>query len=638
MNRPDRPAQLESARRTWGRNLAALHLRDPALARTLEQLPFANLPTLQPARSAGEFTLQLTADDGKTLYAHSRYRPREEARRFVADLQAPEHPNFVLAGLGLGYVAEAIEERFDTPLLVILEDDLPLLKTALCLHDLSGPLRAGRLILIWNTDRTTLNEKLMRANADVLLGLHFVHPPLGRRFHVQFQETMRAALADFAATARTQMVTLLRTSRVTVQNVAYNLAAYLDQPGVESLAGRGKGRPAIVVAAGPSLARHLDLLRELQDKAVIICVQTVLRLLRTLGIRPHFVTCLDYHEISATFYEGIDDVDRCRLVAEPKATWHVLDNYPGETFVLHHRNYETLLGDSVPRHGELRPGTTVAHLAFYVAEHLGCDPIILIGQDLAYSDGLFYLPGSPVEAIWSPEMNRFQTIEMKQWDRIVRNRPILRATRDVNDRPIYTDDLLFTYAEQFVGDFGNCPARVIQATEGGLRLDHTTPMTLADAAAAFCRTPLPADLLTVPNPPLSADRRAAAARALRTRIAELDALHEIASEMRDLLARLADLLDRPDAFNRALVRVDELRTLIRKYDAMYRLVVDVSSSAELRRHSADRQLGTVQRETSATARQRLKRDREFVAEFVAGCAFLREVLPEALRRLEERSR
>ena len=63
-------------------------------------------------------------------------------------------------------------------------------------------------------------------------------------------------------------------------------------------------------------------------------------------------------------------------------------------------------------------GATVAHLAYYVAEHLGCDPIIFVGQDLGFSDGLCYTPGTSYEDVWRPELARFCTVEMKQWEQI----------------------------------------------------------------------------------------------------------------------------------------------------------------------------------------------------------------------------
>ena len=106
------------------------------------------------------------------------------------------------------------------------------------------------------------------------------------------------------------------------------------------------------------------------------------------------------------------------LVAEPKATWHVLDAFGGRAHVLYNDWYDDLMRSVAPQRGKLRAGSTVAHLSLYLAEHLGCDPIILIGQDLSFSEGLYYPAGMPIEQIWRPELNRFCTVEMKQWERV----------------------------------------------------------------------------------------------------------------------------------------------------------------------------------------------------------------------------
>ena len=76
---------------------------------------------------------------------------------------------------------------------------------------------------------------------------------------------------------------------------------------------------------------------------MLIAVQTVLKLLRSLGLTPHFVTSLDFHEVSVEFFRGFRTGDDCTLVAEPKATWHVLDTFAGGKRVLHHRFSDTLL-------------------------------------------------------------------------------------------------------------------------------------------------------------------------------------------------------------------------------------------------------------------------------------------------------
>jgi len=624
-----------SGRTCYLANLAALYRRDAELAAKLDALPFARVARLERARD-GDPTVRLTADDGRAVYAHSRYRPLEEARRLVDELPAVDNPTFFVSGLGLGYHLVELKRRFERPVLIVAEDDLGLIKAALCVHDFSESIEEGRLIILSGADNRALHKRLGACNADLMLGIQFVVLPHTRRCRVEFHDEMRRRLTDFVSFARMQMVTLLKTAQVTFKNIAFNLPSYLAYSGVETLAGRAADYPAIIVAAGPSLARNLDQLHRLRERAVIIAVQTVLHLLRALGVVPHFVTSLDFHEISAEFFRGIDDVGDCTLVAEPKATWHVLDMFDGQKRVLHHRFYDALLREHSPHRGTLRPGSTVAHLALYLAQHLGCDPIIFVGQDLAFSEGMFYMPGSPIEQIWEPELNRFETVEMKQWERIVRNRSILRKVKDIRGRDTYADDLLFTYREQFENDLAGAPQKIIQATEGGVPLVGAEVMPLREAVSRYGTRRLPSDRFSDEREKAAGALQAQACAALEARIDELKQVQKIAREMNGLLEKLDGLIDRPAEFNRVIVRVDALRMLIRKYDQMYRLVIDVSAAAELRRYTADRRLGAPGTETSETARRRLRRDREFVDSFIAGCGFLERVLPEALARLRER--
>ena len=125
-------------------------------------------------------------------------------------------------------------------------------------------------------------------------------------------------------------------------------------------------------------------------------------------------------------------------------------------------------------------GATVAHLSFYLAQHLGCDPIILIGQDLGFSDGLYYCPGTAIHDVWAPELGQFNTLEMMEWQRIVRHRGHLQVLPDINGRPIYTDEQMTTYHKQFERRLQPRAQEVINATEGGLPLAHTTRKTLAE--------------------------------------------------------------------------------------------------------------------------------------------------------------
>ena len=80
---------------------------------------------------------------------------------------------------------------------------------------------------------------------------------------------------------------------------------------------------------------------------MIIATQTTVRPLLLAGIRPHFVTALDYHEISRRFYDDLtaEDVRDMTLIADPKAHPVILDAFPGPVRCCANRFLDDLLDD-----------------------------------------------------------------------------------------------------------------------------------------------------------------------------------------------------------------------------------------------------------------------------------------------------
>src|SRR6185436_15075743 len=106
---------------------------------------------------------------------------------------------------------------------------------------------------------------------------------------------------------------------------------------------------------------------------VLIAVQTTLQPLLQMGIEPHFVTSLDYHDICTRFFENLPDLGRpvrTELVAEPKATSAIFSLNPGPWSLLGNEFAESLLRELRLGKATLPAGATVAHLAYYLAEFL----------------------------------------------------------------------------------------------------------------------------------------------------------------------------------------------------------------------------------------------------------------------------
>lgn len=618
----------------WVANLAALWCVDSTLARQIEALDLQSAYPVEVGRS-GEMTLRIASRESGPLYLHSRYRPVEEARQLIDSIDTSSCVAFYVHGLGLGYhLQELFSRASDEAIICVLEPDLRLIRTALEHHDLSEVIRSGRVLFFTQVDRTLLLEKLTSYSAMFVLGFTpVVHAP-SWRLHTQFHTQMRQCIDDFLAYAKTNINTLVINGQRTAENITRNIGWYLSTPGVGRLAGRYCGKPAIVVSAGPSLRKNKHLLKDAQDHAVIVAVQTALRPLVDIGVEPHFVTSLDYHEICTRFFEKLPTHLRSELVAEPKATNGIFSMFPGPVSLLASPLAESLLREMKLDRAPLRAGTTVAHLAYYLAEHLGCDPIIFIGQDLGFSDGLCYTPGTSYENVWRPELGRFCTLEMKQWEQIVRDRPILRRTPDIHGNPMYTEQRLFTYLQQFERDFASTHARIIDATEGGARMNGSVVMSLTDALAQYCTQPVGR---LSDRPDKDTSRWPQAVECLLARQDEAQQIQKISEETLPLLEQIREHLSDQARVNRLIARVDVLRMRMNQYSATYDIIMQLAQSTQLDQFKQDRLIASEHLKAEQKQRRQVGRDIKNVQGVAEAARLFQQLVQTVIDQLRAQS-
>ncbi len=540
----------------------------------------------------------------------------------MADVDVERCLFFPVFGLGLGYHLELLFDRAgDEAVFCVFEPDLALLRTTLEARNLSRLIDSRRVLFFTAAaDKAELFVRLGPHATLATLGTADVTHAASVRLHPAYFKQVQGWLAEFASFARTNLNTLVLNGRRTLENIARNCPAYAATPGIERLKDAYKGYPALVVSAGPSLRKNKHLIKSMVGRCVIIAVQTTLQPLLEIGVEPDFVTALDYHEICTRFFERLPKSLGTELVAEPKATPAIFGLNPGPLTIIGNDHAEGLLRELHLDKGRLPAGSTVAHLAYYLAEHLGCDPIIFVGQDLGFGDGLYYAPGTSYEDVWRPELGRFCTVEMKQWEGIVRERPILRTVPDWQGRPMYTEERLFTYLQQFERDFLRTPTTIIDATEGGAAKRGTTVMTLAEAIERHCTRPLP------PRPAASADvdRSAECLDALRTRRAEATEIERICGRTLPLVEQLRDHLGDQPRVNRLIADIDRLRADMNVHGRTYDLVTQLSQRTEVQRYQTDRRITAKRLSGVELQRQQVGRDvenvrgvRQAAADFVA---------------------
>jgi hypothetical protein len=630
-------------------NMKSLWGRWPALAQQVELVDERDIIECEPTRS-GQLTCQLMGAKGSEVYLHSQYDPKRQADQWaqgvIESAEAPQDREssripmcYMVDGFGLGYHVKSLFERLiGDAFIIVSERNIPLIRTALEHLDYSQMLGSGRVILITSSEREEIFSKLQTRSTAMMLGVVFTASLQGQ-VDGEFHSEVRRTVGEYATFMRSHLVSLMANSVTTCRNILYNLPSYVGTSSVGVLRNRFKDTPAVIVSAGPSLGRNVELLKTIRDNVVVIAVQTTLKPLLAQGIVPDFVTSLDYHEVSRRFFEGLDDLSDVHLVAEAKATWHVIDYYRrrGPVSLLDSKFARGVLKGMEDKHEQLPAGSTVAHLAFYLAEYIGAQPIIFIGQDLAFTDNVYYSPGNALHEVWSGELNRFCTIEMKEWERIARNRHILRKVEDIHGQKIYTDEQMFTYLQQFERDFAKCPVRIIDATQGGARKQNCEVMSLKEAAQRYCLKPVDRKKFDYREKinRFDTSRLKEACQAAGERIKEVEELRDIAAETIEQLDEMVSLVDDQPRLNQKMVRLDELRTKVKYREEIYQLVMHVTQGAEMFRFRRDRALELDGSHGKDLQRRQLKRDVQYVTEVKNGCVRLLDMLRECIARFDE---
>ncbi|MGG3804439.1 motility associated factor glycosyltransferase family protein [Metabacillus fastidiosus] len=264
-----------------------------------------------------------------------------------------------------------------------------------------------------------------------------------------------------------------------LKNNLENLKWLKKSKDASQLKDRFKDRPAIVVSAGPSLNKNIEELKRAKHKAIIIAVDTIVNKLLTEGIIPDFVCSVErIGEVYEYFYENKNIPEDVTLVGPPLLDPRVFEEFKGDIIlpmrsgVAEYNWLQNLLG--LQTNSSVEMGSSCAHVAFGLAMHLGASPIILVGQDLAY--------GSTEEeshASGTVYDNKSQTEKRES------------LFQDYEIDGYYEEKVKSTYVwvyfkQWFEAQISNHQLFVINATEGGAKINSTIQKTLRETIDTYC--------------------------------------------------------------------------------------------------------------------------------------------------------
>jgi hypothetical protein len=247
-------------------------------------------------------------------------------------------------------------------------------------------------------------------------------------------------------------LTLKKYDQEFTKNIFSNYFLHEFHLPVNALKNKYNRIPALIISAGPSLEKHLDCINMFQG-LVFSGGRTIKEFLQR-NIRMDFMVSVDPTDKVYELVEGSDSIG----IMPPLFTY--LES--NLKVVKNHNNTRILMkSPSIPisMNNEfdldiIMSGPSVSNVAVSIADYLGCNPIILIGQDLSYTDGKHHA-----------------NITIKDFDKDIESNNLLIEVEGYYGEKIKTTASFYSMLSSFENWITISDKEFINSTEGGVYIN-----------------------------------------------------------------------------------------------------------------------------------------------------------------------
>ncbi|QPJ65888.1 MAG: motility associated factor glycosyltransferase family protein [Candidatus Nitrohelix vancouverensis] len=472
----------------WTENLKCLTRHRPELARLLARLATASPYRSVPARS-GAPTLALQLPSGEQKFLLSAYDPEREACKSTDTAIKSGADHFIIMGLELAYgLRRLCANAPKGNRILVFEHDPELFRLALQTSDLCAELANPNIdfFIAPNLEaRDLLPEDL--ALEFSLHGYHALTTHSLTALHADAQIKLESRLRKQLQESKVNLGTRSAFSKIFYKNIFQNWKHIRSSSGINQIENAFKDQPAIIVSAGPSLDKNINYLKQAENRALIIAVATALKPLLSRGIEPDFVIAVDPAPLLLKFFQQAPIPKKPWLVFDPATFPGVIDNYPGKMMSFDSNiELSKWLVNLTESKGSLGNMHSVSHAAFALAQHIGCNPIALIGQDLAFDGHRQHCSYSAYHSEHIDNFTEKGVVKQFEQNRFNRFQGTTLSAVDLFGGSTATLTNLDTYKHQFIP---SQPDKIscFNATEGGAPIPDMRDTTLREFINNYCR-------------------------------------------------------------------------------------------------------------------------------------------------------
>lgn len=435
--------------------------------------------------SNNEYVLKYISSEGNYIHYTSYYNPVKQAKQMVERINcAANRSSVVCFGIGLGYqIDELLGKINPKSVIFVIERDITLLKEVLKIKDYSEAIKNKNIIFIVG-DIEDKDLYMQIARYFRLFPFNIIH--MQGVFFSIFDNGYTKYIGEITDYVNNlKEVTYFSIGNDVddtldgIKNMFDNLPRYIRSCGTNDLkkdhGDKFENKPAIIIASGPSLDKNIALLKEAKGKALLLACDGSMASLRKHGITPDAVGSVEriYKTYEAFYLDKRFDNDVV-LMAPAVVRKEIPDKFDNKIVsFFKNDNIALWFNNAILDKGVIWSAASVAHQMFGIAHELGCNPIILIGQDLAYSeDGISHVAEAEVK----------EKVDLKDANVFVKGK---------NGRMIPSTYTWQQFLVIFEEAFRVVDRKIIDATEGGAYIKGTEIKSLRETIDEYCKEEIP---------------------------------------------------------------------------------------------------------------------------------------------------
>lgn len=453
---------------SFNQNLFLLAEKNPELASKVSLIDASTLPFSQ--REPGQYNV-VDIGIGPSEFLFST-NPKMEMDRWWKSIENKDCGVLFIYGTGLGYpYQEAKEWLTEKPgrHIVFLEDDMRMLVRTLEIPENKEMFENPRVRFAgfifefkYFDDFNKMLEDLCWyyvLTTSEITGIPYYQERKPKRYQLLVKSFREHWMLTYHKAAFFEDLNLIR-----YRNVYRSYLRTSKNLGFDKLKNCFQNIPAIICGAGPSLKKHFPYLKELGNSALIFAGGSALPILDKQNIVPHFSAIIDSGPPYRQYF--LQKLMEILFFYEAKASDTVLTMLHGNKIIVGNPTeflpIEQRIRDAVEWDPTIKlTAYTVGEYTLHLAIELGCNPIILVGMDLAFTQDQYYAQG-----LQGAQKEEYKLIEKS----------------DIYGNTIYTKGDWLNSAESIADAAKEHPEVTIwNCTEGGLGFEgvHNLPLSSA---------------------------------------------------------------------------------------------------------------------------------------------------------------